>query len=199
MAQAGLDDAVRIAPIRSKDVRAVHSAYDLLGEDGKRYFHPGFLGSDPLSVRGLAGRFLLRASAASFGGRALRALRIPFLISWVARRGTTTCGFAFVLARPYRRTGSFGVFVLPPFEGQGIGGRLTESVLREAARAGLREIQLTVRVDNDRARQLYERRGFSIVETVRQGDVYGGDAYDSHRMILRLVGPETAHGERTSS
>ncbi len=47
--------------------------------------------------------------------------------------------------------------------GQGLGTRLLEALLREAARRGNDEIVLEVRADNDRAQRLYRRYGFDAV------------------------------------
>ena len=55
----------------------------------------------------------------------------------------------------------FGMFVLPPFRGGGLGRALVEAALAAArARAGVRIIQLTVTEGNNAARHLYERFGF---------------------------------------
>src|SRR6266704_2537092 len=155
----------RIHPMRSVDLREIHFAYDRLTEEGKRFFHPGFLGSEPLTLRGIAGRLLLRMSARPVGGRVLRSIRLsPSLIGAVARHASMVCGFAFVLVPTIfrRRPGTFGVFVLPACEGRGVGGRLTASVLRAAKAMGLKEIELTVQTENVRAQHLYERNGFAI-------------------------------------
>jgi len=76
---------------------------------------------------------------------------------------------------------------------------LTEYVLQAARTKGLREVELTVQTGNERARRLYERHGFAVVETVPKGDVYAGKAYDYHRMILRLAQRPEAHDNVTSS
>jgi len=191
----------RISSIRPANVQQIHAAYNRLTNEGKRFFHPGFLGAEPLSARGIAGRILLRVCARPVGVRFLEALRLPLLIGAIATYDSTICGFAFVLARRgiRRRPGTFGVFVLPDCEGQGVGGRLTEHVLDAARATGLREVELTVQTGNERARRLYERHGFAIVATVPQGDAYAGKTYDYHRMIVRLGQPPEAHGDMTSS
>ena len=194
------EESIRITAVRPTDIREIHAAYNRLGDAGRRHFHPGFLGSEALSPRGIAGRLLLRVSARPLGLRVLRTLRIaPFLIAAVARTESSISGFAFVLVRKMTRPGTFGVFVLPGSEGRGVGSRLTESVLREAEHMGLQEVELTVQADNDRARRLYEGQGFVIVETVPRGDRYRGCAYDYYRMLLRFAERPDHHEDRTSS
>ena len=62
------------------------------------------------------------------------------------------------------------IFVLPGHSGAGIGGRLLDFVLHEAQAAGQRAIQLWVREDNERARRLYESRGFAHTGRVVEED-----------------------------
>ncbi|MFB9836948.1 ribosomal protein S18-alanine N-acetyltransferase [Actinoallomurus acaciae] len=53
--------------------------------------------------------------------------------------------------------------VRPELQGRGIGSALLTALLEEAAVRGCAEIFLDVRADNDRARRLYERFGFTAV------------------------------------
>lgn len=65
------------------------------------------------------------------------------------------------------------IAVHPDHWGRGIGRRLLAALLGEAVRRGATEIFLDVRVDNDRARELYERAGFDRIG-LRRGYYYGG-------------------------
>jgi ribosomal protein S18 acetylase RimI-like enzyme len=53
------------------------------------------------------------------------------------------------------------VFVNPAYWGQGIGGRVIDALLDEAAERGYTTAQLWTAAGNDRALRLYERRGFA--------------------------------------
>ncbi len=53
--------------------------------------------------------------------------------------------------------------VRPEMQGHGLGARLLTELLDEAAARGCTEVFLDVRADNDRARRLYERFGFTPV------------------------------------
>jgi ribosomal-protein-alanine N-acetyltransferase len=53
--------------------------------------------------------------------------------------------------------------VRPDLQGRGIGSALLTALLEEAAVRGCAEIFLDVRADNDRARRLYERFGFTAI------------------------------------
>lgn len=58
--------------------------------------------------------------------------------------------------------------VRPELQGRGIGARLLTALLEEAVARGCVEVFLDVRADNDRARSLYERYGFSRVGVRRR-------------------------------
>lgn len=53
--------------------------------------------------------------------------------------------------------------VHPDMQGRGLGARLLTALLDEAVARGCGEVFLDVRADNDRARRLYERFGFTPV------------------------------------
>jgi ribosomal protein S18 acetylase RimI-like enzyme len=52
----------------------------------------------------------------------------------------------------------------------GLGRALLDALESWARAAGVRRLELTVRVDNDRARRLYERAGYAV-EGVRRGSL----------------------------
>jgi len=60
------------------------------------------------------------------------------------------------------------IAVAPAHEGRGLGAVLLTELMREAARRDCDDVVLEVRVDNDRAQQLYHRFGFEGVG-VRKG------------------------------
>ena len=65
------------------------------------------------------------------------------------------------------------IAVAPAAQGQGLGARLLEALLTEAARRGQRSVSLEVRADNLPAQRLYERHGFTRTG-VRRGYYPGG-------------------------
>ena len=71
--------------------------------------------------------------------------------------------------------------VAPVAQGQGLGARLLEALLAEAARRGHRTTSLEVRADNAPAQRLYDRYGFAK-DGVRRGYYRGGvDAWQMTR------------------
>ena len=55
------------------------------------------------------------------------------------------------------------IYVLKPWQGQGVAEQLYNWAFGKARDRGARHLQLSVYVDNHRARRFYDRRGFEIV------------------------------------
>lgn len=82
-----------------------------------------------------------------------------------------------------RHWGEFGMSVKKQFWEMGIGGKLLDTFLSWArASSVIRKVNLKVRTDNTRARQLYESRGFELEGTIRGDFQMDGVLYDHHCM-----------------
>lgn len=55
------------------------------------------------------------------------------------------------------------LYVLERFTGTGVGKALMDWVVADAKAGGARHLQLSVYIDNHRARRFYERRGFKLI------------------------------------
>jgi RimJ/RimL family protein N-acetyltransferase len=77
-----------------------------------------------------------------------------------------------------------GMGVVHPFRAQGIGAQLLEAVLNKAKQKGFARVELTVRVDNDRAKKLYEKCGFTVEGLCRRYMCIDGEYKDSYLMAL---------------
>lgn len=78
------------------------------------------------------------------------------------------CGNLGPVSRAYPRTrhrARFGICVRKDFWGQGLGGAIVETMIREAPAMGYSQIELSVNAGNERAVGLYRKFGF--VETGR--------------------------------
>ena len=76
------------------------------------------------------------------------------------------------------------VALVPGARGQGLGAELMRAAIAKAWGKGVTRIELTVRVDNDRARRLYERAGFELEGTNRRAFCVDGEYFDSYAMAL---------------
>ena len=74
--------------------------------------------------------------------------------------------------------------VIREYRGQGIGRALLQATLAAARAGGLRRIELTVRVDNDPARRLYESFGFVTEGLCKRHMCVEGEFVDSWLMAL---------------
>jgi RimJ/RimL family protein N-acetyltransferase len=106
---------------------------------------------------------------------------------FVAVEDGEVVGWCDVLRRPQhalRHAGGLGIGVVAAYRGRGIGRRLLEAALRKAWQTGFSRVELTVRVDNPRARRLYERFGFVTEGLCRHHMRIDGEYYDSYLMAL---------------
>lgn len=81
-----------------------------------------------------------------------------------------------------------GIFVEPAARGRGVGSLLLQAIADEAASRGYAEVRLDVIDSNDRARALYERRGFRAIKTHSTGwlrHVFGFRSATT--MILKVI------------
>lgn len=84
--------------------------------------------------------------------------------------------------------GEFGIFVLKPFRGQGIGVDLMREVMRRATAWGYTEIALSVLATNERAIHLYQKLGFIVKAKQRREYALIGEQ-DELVMTKALVVP----------
>lgn len=85
-----------------------------------------------------------------------------------------------------RHVGEFGISVLQRFWGGGVGRIMCERVLSEAAALGIRRVELKVREDNQRARQLYQKLGFQEEGRLRSAFAVADKPFDELIMALLL-------------
>ena len=87
------------------------------------------------------------------------------------------------------------VAVAPAAQGRGLGRRLTEALVAEAAGAGASQLLLEVRADNEPAQRLYAGTGFERIAVRRRYYRDGVDAWIMRRRPLRPgEGPRAAAG-----
>jgi ribosomal protein S18 acetylase RimI-like enzyme len=81
----------------------------------------------------------------------------------------------------------WGMFVASEAAGQGVGTAIVDALIAEA-QGFVRSLTLTLAADNDRARMLYERCGFTVYgrepQSVRQGE----NQYIDELLMWRMVG-----------
>jgi ribosomal-protein-alanine acetyltransferase len=113
-----------------------------------------------------------------------RLLRRRSAATIVARSGTSLAGYALLLFR--ERTSAARLYSLAvdkAFAGIGLGRALLAQAEELAAQRGCRELRLEVRLDNMKARALYEKAGYTLFG--RRDSYYSdGEAALRYRKVL---------------
>jgi RimJ/RimL family protein N-acetyltransferase len=160
--------AFHITPIAEEHIGSVH---DCLGEVARERQYLAMLDAPPLEQSRAFVLGQIQANAPHF----------------VAIAEDAVVGWCDVIAKPrdtLSHSGTLGMGVRSAYRGRGIGKALMEATLAGARNRGFTRVELTVRVDNQRAMRLYERVGFKLEGTCRNHIRVDGKYYDSHLMAI---------------
>jgi RimJ/RimL family protein N-acetyltransferase len=167
-----MPEAYSVVPIAEPHIEGFRAAVDSVARE-LRYL--AFLQAPPLED---ARKFVRENIAA----------RTPQLVALADGKVVGWCD-ALPKPRPaLRHTGVLGLGVIEPYRGRGIGPALLEATLAVAKAYGLTRIELTVRVDNERAKRLYERFGFVVEGLCKRHMRINGQYHDSYLMALLWEG-----------
>jgi ribosomal protein S18 acetylase RimI-like enzyme len=117
---------------------------------------------------------LLAGLVVAYPGKLMKSLELPMAWHLLKIRGLKGFLQFFVKALPLAGIKEAeddeyfisNLAVLPEQQGRGLGSHILTQTERKASALGFKKISLTVDVDNDRARKLYERVGFAPVKKV---------------------------------
>ncbi len=130
---------------------------------------------------------LVELEKGSFGEGGLNQWTLPPFLRYgrvyILENGSVVVGLAVILRSWGARDTAF-IFSLEIEErlrGKGMGGFLLESIITSLGKEGIKRLELTVDPSNTAALRLYERKGFTHVETLR--DFYGKG---KNRLLMRL-------------
>lgn len=79
-----------------------------------------------------------------------------------------------------KHVGNFGMMILRDYWDQGLGRRLLGILLEHARAKGLKRVEATVRVANERAVRMYKNAGFSIEGTRNNAALIDGIYHDEY-------------------
>jgi ribosomal protein S18 acetylase RimI-like enzyme len=85
-----------------------------------------------------------------------------------------------------KHVGIFGIAIKEGFREVGIGQEMMKEIETHAERMGVEKIFLEVFDINDRARYVYEKRGYQEIGRIPGGVIYKGQYIDSVFMIKSL-------------
>jgi len=90
-----------------------------------------------------------------------------------------------IKSRPSQaHSGVLGMGVIEPYRGRGIGRALMDAALKAAKAKGLTRVELTVRVDNEPAKKLYDAFGFVVEGICQRHMCINGEYTDSYYMAV---------------
>jgi ribosomal-protein-alanine acetyltransferase len=109
-------------------------------------------------------------------------LKSPSAVSLVAKEDNETVGFIVGMKENYGKT-TVGhivtIDVLPIHRREGVGLQLLDELEKEFARQDVKTIYLEVRIDNQVARRLYAKKGYTQLEPLK-------DYYNAGKHGLRM-------------
>jgi ribosomal-protein-alanine N-acetyltransferase len=111
---------------------------------------------------------------------------------FLAHAGGNVAGYAVTCASK-RKAELVSIAVDLPWRGSGIGSVLLQHTIQELTKAGIRRLDLTVRVGNRGAIAFYRRHGFETEGRIRRYYENGGDAF---HMFLRLPPEDAVEAQR---
>lgn len=88
--------------------------------------------------------------------------------------------------RSQHRARLWGMWVAPEARGRGVGGALLAGAVEWCREQGVEMVDLWVVTDHTGAIRVYERAGFRICGTARDGMRWQGQPQDEHQMTLHL-------------
>lgn len=106
---------------------------------------------------------------------------------YLAWLGDQAVGWCDVIEKPTQilaHSGVLGMGVSAEHRGSGIGTALMDATLKDARAKGFKRVELTVRIDNPRAKLLYERFDFVTEGLLRRHMRVDGEYKDSYLMAV---------------
>jgi ribosomal protein S18 acetylase RimI-like enzyme len=109
---------------------------------------------------------------------------VPHFVAITDGKVVGWCDIALKPRPTLRHSGVLGMGVISEYRGRGIGRALMHATLEAAKQRGIARIELTVRVDNEPAKRLYESFGFIAEGLCRRHLLVDGEYRDSWLMAL---------------
>ena len=165
-----MSSPVEIVPISERHIESFHAVLDEVARE-RRYL--AMLEAPSLE------------DVRSFTKRMMGA-GLPRLVALVGDQVVGWCDLDVKLRETLKHTAILGMGIARSYRGRGIGLRLMEATLQAAKEKGLTRIELMVRVDNERAKKLYDKVGFVVEGLCRRYMLVDGQYYDGYLMAVLL-------------
>jgi len=160
----------RVEPIRDEHIASFYAVLDGVARE-RRYL--AMLEAPPLEdIRSFTKRMM------DAGLPRLVALDGDEVVGW--------CDLDVRLRETLKHSAILGMGVARSYRGRGIGMQLMERTLLQARQKGITRIELMVRVDNERAKKLYDKAGFVVEGLLRRYMRVDGEYYDGYLLAILL-------------
>lgn len=174
------------------DFLRLHKMYDTFSDDKIRpFFDLYWLGLKRKTIKWFFAQFPLFLSTIKLF-RNMLFLFYPYLIfiSKVATEGGKIISYSFLIIRKrYDKkyfSAELGIAVIDDYQGKGIGTEMMKRLIKKAKNEKIKEIFLTTRVDNKKARSLYRKFGFKEESILKDEVEWYGRKFDMYKMSLLL-------------
>lgn len=163
------DNAERISlrPMHIFDFIAIHSLYNSLSNDSKRFFPSRILGTNSIGVYWIIAQVALLLSSIGPTNFLLRKTyskaAFMMLLAFDTRECDKPIGLAYVRGPDAGNEFYLGIGVRDKYHGVGVGSLLMDALIKYAMKAGAKRIILGVNENNVRALSLYRRYGFKPI------------------------------------
>lgn len=169
----------------------LHHAYDSLTDQSKQFIDLYWLGFKSRRLKWWLVQVPLVLSTFIFFRKFFKILypKITFLSLLALENGKNVVGYGFLIIREKNNNNliaELGIFVKDDYQNFGIGKIIVEGLINFAKKENIKKIFLTVRTDNLRAYNLYEKFGFKNISTINNGSEWQNKKYDMFKMILNL-------------
>lgn len=159
---------MKVVAIRAQDVAAYRAAFDAVARELR---HLGRSQAPPLAD---VEKFVVDGIVR---GR-------PQFLGWADDQVVGWCDVIEKFPDLQHHSGVLGMGVTASHRGQGFGAALMDATFSDARRKGFKRVELTVRMDNEPAKRLYERFGFEVEGVCRRFIHVNGAYYDSYLMAV---------------
>ena len=139
----------RLRPIRPEDEPIEAEMFAAFSEDTSRF---RFMGP----IKGATHELLIRYTQIDYD----REIAIIAELSEDGRQ--KMAGVVRLIADPYNETAEYAIVVADPWQGQGLGTRMTETILEIAAQRGIKKVYAYVLEDNAGMLHLFKKFGFKF-------------------------------------
>lgn len=186
-----ISQGIEIRELALADFVMLHKMYDRLTDESRQFFNLYWLGLKLRSFKWYFAQVPLFISTIKLTRALLKIVypRVIFLSDVAVERNKIVC-FGFLIIRSgwikNGFTAEFGVATDENYRGIGLATKMIDGLIKFGKIEGVKEIFLTVRTDNQKAFDIYTKKGFRKVALLKDEVQWNNKKYDMFKMVLSL-------------